>query len=119
MTWISFISLLLGFYILYYGVNFLVDYLRSPAEKTPGDNQSLRLVEDIEPEIITEADVGPDALDPDPASVPESEAPAEAAQEQVRPQQQEASGGVSISELVRLCRQQAIVQSARHKFATT
>lgn len=121
MSWINFMTVLLGIYILYYGLNFLLDYLHGAAEKNSGeDNRQQLWVEDIEPVIVQESDFAVSVSHSEPAgetSVASGIPPLSEAG--VQPRQQEASGGVSIAELVRLYRHQAIVCSARHEFAST
>jgi len=127
MTWTKFTILLLGAYGFYYGFNILRDYLKQPKAKATGSHQSLQLVEDVQPVVVDDADFAPPTVgEPVPPRQPNSDATepepqaasVEAAREDSTPRQQPESGGVSLSELLRLYRQKAILQSAQYDFTT-
>lgn len=128
MTWTKFTFLLLGAYGLYYGFNILMDYLCQPKAKTTGNTRSLLLVDDVQPVVVNDADFAP-------ANVVESDLTTsqhngEAKDQQVDastvvvsrddsiPRPQPESGGVSLTELLRLYRQKALLQSAQYDFTT-
>lgn len=128
MTWTKFTILLLGSYGFYFGFNILMDYLRQPKVKATGSPQSLQLVEDVHPVVVDDADFAqattveselPPRQHNSATTVQKPEAVSEeAAMEDSTHRQQTESGGVSLSELLRLYRQKAILQSAQYDFTT-
>ena len=57
MNWTSFSLLMLGSYSLYYGVNFLLDFLKQSANSRNGQPvQSLQLADSPQPVLVDESD---------------------------------------------------------------
>jgi len=129
MTWTKFTFLLLSSYGLYYGFNILLDYLRrQKSSENPGP-ASLRLVDEVKPVVVEEADFAPPEgdtaypkasreIDAKTETKPNADTASTGA-DNSPPSQQVESGGVSISEMLRLYRQKAILQSSRYDFSNS
>jgi len=122
MNWTSFSLLMLGTYSLYYGVNFLLDFLKQSANSGNGQSvRSLQLADSPQPVLVDESDFT--AVEHGQAAAAEKPTPKESTEKQAeekepQPVQEAESGGVSLGEMIRLYRQKAIVQSARYDFST-
>ena len=139
MTWSNFTSLVVICYALYYGINIVFDLLKT--SKSVGDETSDILEFDeisepaaVDPERFLPENESATTPRPDPEVIgsksngSNSEELAQKAIDQKEEedgiglihietvQQNPISGGVSYSELFRLCREKAIVESAKFNF---
>lgn len=125
MTWTKFTLLLVGAYGLYYGFNILMDFLRQTRTEVKGKVTSLVLGDDLKPVIVDEADFSSPAPTDEPPNLNGAASPAEnevqpsGVTNEPVPKQQPESGGVSISELLKLYRNKAILQSAKYDFSVS
>ncbi|MGV8135966.1 MAG: hypothetical protein AB2L20_12185 [Mangrovibacterium sp.] len=121
MTWTSFTIAVIVFYALYYGGNILFDLLRrSPAGKGDIQPEVLQFSEETTPIIVSGLEVLDNRFESDqPEEKPvrqnaRSTQKMESSREEIVPDP--LSGGLSISQLMPVIRQKAIVMTTRHDF---
>lgn len=141
MTWINFSILVAICYAAYYGFNIVFDILK-PSASGPKDNtETLTFTESLQPTVVADSEDTDTAIRPvvtqdsnqndllnnlkkevettesehQPLSYDESDTIQPTMIETVV--QNPLSGGVSYKDLMKLCREKAIVETSKHAFA--
>jgi len=119
-------------YAAYYGINVLIDLLRSPNAGPSDGTETLVLAEAHRPTVISglgDGEIGPtETYGPEPGGSPESGVAGETTETDGDPSaspEREGSpvapsplsGGVEYLDFIKLCRQKAIVAASKHEFA--